>query len=591
VFLEMWTVLNGATAQDLRKLMLAHSGRLRYYENLDVVVDWTARLSGDKLESEEEVMDWIKGMLVIEPSARTKAQELFSLISTFGKEGRNKATENKFCGDCCAQEHDEDASSESVSDDDVWGGDFGDDITTPATSPPATDPTLRPRESSSMPHAPRQATLPVLVVSASFESLAVSEAESDKDINDDGEDDAKLLETSQASNPRAPESVHLKTVTLGGTSNCDAQEEMTTQQAVPPRTSEDPTAAVTELATNFKMLIGDEASTSTTKDESVLDRKVKVRQEAVRATTSNHSTWPFTDLQGRLPNITAEDWEKPSVFLNAVRSDVAFMEYLKLIDADQFERVQVAAPEGLFPIMHLLLLNGLNVNNSKSRSTDGPRKGAMPLYRTLRDHWTESPGSTDIAKLLIGFGATVGCVTAGNFSALGVACTEGDIELVQYILDLDNSTLNGRNSDGRTPVYFAARAGHHMLVDLLIKRGANFRTETGFVTTPATIAATRGHLEVLKVLMAHGLRPNEGTTSVSGLLVLGHERPLTEAAKSGQTEVVEYLLSKGADPTWRSGTFSKLLPSSNAYGIAKKAGHQETARMLEQAIREWKRKG
>jgi hypothetical protein len=59
------------------------------------------------------------------------------------------------------------------------------------------------------------------------------------------------------------------------------------------------------------------------------------------------------------------------------------MEYLRLMEVAQYERLEAAAPEDLFPVMHLLLLNGLEVNNSKFRSIDGPRKGAMPLYRAL----------------------------------------------------------------------------------------------------------------------------------------------------------------------------------------------------------------
>jgi hypothetical protein len=143
------------------------------------------------------------------------------------------------------------------------------------------------------------------------------------------------------------------------------------------------------------------------KNETSINRKLRIRQEAAQSATNNNQTWPFTDLQGRLLALVSGDWEKPSVFLNAIRSDLAFMEHLKLIDAQQFERFEAAAPRDLFPMIHLLLLNGLNVNNSKFKSVDGPRKGAMPLYRTITWDWTETPELKDISKLLLGYGCSL----------------------------------------------------------------------------------------------------------------------------------------------------------------------------------------
>jgi serine/threonine protein kinase len=262
VFLEIWTVLKGATAQDLRKLMLEHSERSRYYENLDVVVDWAARLSGVEVKSEEEVMKWIRSMLVIEPSTRATAQALSLSITKFGKKGKNKASENKFCGDCCAQEHDEESSSESVSDDENWVGDFGDDITTLATSPPATDPALRSHESSSTPQAPRRAILPVPGVTASLESLVVSEAESERGMIDHEEDDTKLLEASQVSTFASSEPLHPRT-TPEENVNWSTQEKVNDQQAALSRPLEGVAAATIDISKDRATINENERSAPT----------------------------------------------------------------------------------------------------------------------------------------------------------------------------------------------------------------------------------------------------------------------------------------------------------------------------------------
>lgn len=47
---------------------------------------------------------------------------------------------NVFCGDCCMDELEIESSSEAVSDDEVWVKNYGAEITTPAISPPTTDP-------------------------------------------------------------------------------------------------------------------------------------------------------------------------------------------------------------------------------------------------------------------------------------------------------------------------------------------------------------------------------------------------------------------------------------------------------------------
>jgi ankyrin repeat protein len=293
-----------------------------------------------------------------------------------------------------------------------------------------------------------------------------------------------------------------------------------------------------------------------------------------------------------LPALVSKDWEKPSVFLNAIRSDLAFMEYLKLIDAQQFERFEAAAPRDLFPLIHLLLLNGLDVNNSKFKSVSGPRKGAMPLYQTLGWDWTKTPELNDIGKLLLGYGAQYDCLVDLNYGCITVACCREDDELVDIMLNLDIHNINWILNDmGRTPIHLAAKNGRLKTVSVLIKHGTDFRSSEKSHNA-ATLAACNGHVGVIKVLVEHGMNVDERTRGLADTpMQLGMKRPIHYAAECGKTEVVKYLLEKGADPTRRFGTISKLLPSATPYRLAMKNGHEETARILERAAREWKRKG
>jgi hypothetical protein len=257
-------------------------------------------------------MEWSKSMLVIEPSARVTAQALFSSIANFGKRGKKKASENRFCGECCAREHEEESSSESVSDDDVWGGDFG-DITTPATSPPATDPALRPREPSLTPHELRRITLSVPIVSARLESLAVSEAESNTGTVG-CEENATLVGAAQPPMVQPLEFLHVRAVSLQSNSNLGTQKVADEQDEVSIQPLENSTHAIKDASTDPEVFHKAKTPASIVKDETSSDQKVRIRQEPVQAATSKNQIWPFTDLQGRLPTIVAEDWKSHLYF-------------------------------------------------------------------------------------------------------------------------------------------------------------------------------------------------------------------------------------------------------------------------------------
>jgi ankyrin repeat protein len=118
--------------------------------------------------------------------------------------------------------------------------------------------------------------------------------------------------------------------------------------------------------------------------------------------------------------------------------------------------------------------------------------------------------------------------------------------------------------------------GQHEMVDILIKRGADFRLQNMAADTPSSAAVAKGHLEVLKVLVENGVGVDEGPT-LRGTIKFGDKRLIHFAAQGGHTEVVKFLLEKGADTTRGMGTLTKFLPSNNTYRIAKEAGHAETA--------------
>jgi ankyrin repeat protein len=258
------------------------------------------------------------------------------------------------------------------------------------------------------------------------------------------------------------------------------------------------------------------------------------------------------------------------------------MGYLKKIDKPQYVRFKTAGTKDLFPMMHVLLLNDLDVNVRDSH-------GTTPLHCCLYRDWDSSQENNDIGKLLVGFGAEVSRVTVNNDSCLGLTAEHGkDDELFRIILDLDQSMINQLNQRCCTPIFYAAQNGRYAIVDMLIRRGANFRYTTFDESTPALAAVSRGSVDVIKLFLENGMGVDEGLSFCGSYR---NWRLIHTAAEHGKTNVLKYLLSKGADPTQDVAIISgEVFYSYTAYDLAKRGGYDELARFIEQAVKEWKQK-
>ena len=114
VFLEMWTVLNGRSVQDMRQFFKLKSESYRFYENIPYFEEWESTLRSDSLLPVTPET-WINGMLQEDPDKRESANSLYMKISYDSTHGKNLS--NPFCGECCIPDQ-ESLSSEDDSDSD-----------------------------------------------------------------------------------------------------------------------------------------------------------------------------------------------------------------------------------------------------------------------------------------------------------------------------------------------------------------------------------------------------------------------------------------------------------------------------------------
>ncbi|KAJ9447193.1 putative ankyrin repeat protein [Diplonema papillatum] len=123
------------------------------------------------------------------------------------------------------------------------------------------------------------------------------------------------------------------------------------------------------------------------------------------------------------------------------------------------------------------------------------------------------------------------------------AVNQGDLEQVQCLLVEGCADVNYRNTLGETVVHVAATRGLVSMLEMLLANGSDpnvARHEEYGGYTPLHIAAATGALRVAEALLARHMDPN--IPDAMGML------PLHLAARSGNQEFVLLLITHGSKP-------------------------------------------
>ena len=92
-------------------------------------------------------------------------------------------------------------------------------------------------------------------------------------------------------------------------------------------------------------------------------------------------------------------------------------------------------------------------------------------------------------------------------------------ELLTFINSGGN--INERSYDGHTALHYAAKAGQHSLVKILIVHGADPRAQTLKGNTPLHGAAYKGRIEIVLTLLKSGadksIKNSDGETAIEVL--------------------------------------------------------------------------
>jgi hypothetical protein len=141
--------------------------------------------------------------------------------------------------------------------------------------------------------------------------------------------------------------------------------------------------------------------------------------------------------------------------------------------------------------------------------------------------------------------------------------------LKEAIALLENGhDLNSKDSDGQTPLSWAAQNGHEAVVRLLLEKSAELETKDNhYGQTPLSWAARNGHEAVVALLLEKGVGLETKDKYFS-------QTPLSWAARNGHEAVVTLLLEKGA------GLETKDSYSQTPLSWAAQNGHEAVVTLL-----------
>ena len=171
-----------------------------------------------------------------------------------------------------------------------------------------------------------------------------------------------------------------------------------------------------------------------------------------------------------------------------------------------------------------------------------------------------------------------------------VAVELGNIEAVKQHLN-DGTEVNAKGGTGRTPLHWAAWAGHKEIAELLITAGADVNAKDGDDDTPLDEAVSEGEKEIADLLRKHGGKHGTIHSAVGGgdveavkeFLAAGADvnvkdkrgfTPLHWASISGHKEAVELLIDNSADVNAMRGGGGTPLSYAASWG------HEEIVELL-----------
>jgi ankyrin repeat protein len=151
---------------------------------------------------------------------------------------------------------------------------------------------------------------------------------------------------------------------------------------------------------------------------------------------------------------------------------------------------------------------------------------------------------------------------------LMAAAYNGDAEQIAFLLTMPND-IDAQDSHGFTALMYAAMKGHTEAIQQLIKHELNLEIQSKQRYTALMYAVRGGHTATVQTLLSAKADPDVHTQDDT------FDTPLTIAASRGFLAIVRVLVGAGADVSLRGSIWQ--LP---AEAVARREGHHDISEFL-----------
>lgn len=258
------------------------------------------------------------------------------------------------------------------------------------------------------------------------------------------------------------------------------------------------------------------------------DEIVRILEEAISRKSGGYTRETEPLANELIESVRTRDYEKTA---RIVRSSP---ERVRLSNANGTTALHEAVEIGDFHATRLLLDNGADV---QAQAGTGFSVGRKPIHVALYAGWRDRiliRKKAALAGYLVGRGADYNILVAAAF---------GDTRRVREYLDAEPSLANFRDTCDRLPISIAAGRGHHDIVALLLENGADPNAPEPDAPRGKALleAAFHGHTAIAELLLEHGADPNGNVDSTGTAFHHARKNPqLYELMKThgGQVDII-----------------------------------------------------
>lgn len=255
---------------------------------------------------------------------------------------------------------------------------------------------------------------------------------------------------------------------------------------------------------------------------------VKILEEAISERSGGYRRETEPLANELIDAVHGRDYEKTA---HIVRN---FPERVKLSNANGTTALHEAVSIGDFHLTRMLLDNGADI---QAQAGTGFSTGQKPIHVALYAGWRDRiliRKKAALAGYLVARGADYNILVAAAF---------GDTRRVREYLDEEPSLANFRDTCDRVPISIAAGRGHHEIVELLLERGADPNAPEPDAPRGKALleAAFHGHAATAGLLLEHGADPNGNVDSTGTAFHHARKDPdLYELMKSygGRADII-----------------------------------------------------